>query len=54
MIYQDQFLTLACNLSFAGLKTAILKSQNKLKTEQEKFDLLHLFKKTVIEILYKV
>ena len=42
-----------CNLSFAGLKTAILKISKKLKTDQEKFDLAASFQKTVIEILYK-
>jgi len=42
-----------CNLSFAGLKTAILKIANKIKTDQEKFDLAASFQKTVIEILNK-
>ena len=42
-----------CNLSFAGLKTAILKISKEIKTEQEKFDLAASFQKTVIEILYK-
>ena len=42
-----------CNLSFAGLKTAILKIAKQIKTEQEKFDLAASFQKTVIEILYK-
>ncbi len=42
-----------CNLSFAGLKTAVLKISKELKTEQEKFDLAASFQKTVIEILYK-
>ena len=42
-----------CNLSFAGLKTAILKVSKEIKTEQEKFDLAASFQKTVIEILYK-
>ena len=42
-----------CNLSFAGLKTAILKITKKIKTDQEKFDLAASFQKTVIEILYK-
>ena len=40
-----------CNLSFAGLKTAVLKISKELKTEQEKFDLAASFQKTVIEIL---
>ena len=42
-----------CNLSFAGLKTAILKIAKSIKTEQEKFDLAASFQKTVEEILKK-
>ena len=42
-----------CNLSFAGLKTAILKLTKNIKTEQEKFDIAASFQKTVEEILYK-
>ena len=42
-----------CNLSFAGLKTAILKISKKINTEQEKFDLAASFQKTINEILYK-
>ncbi len=42
-----------CNLSFAGLKTAILKISRQLKTDQEKFDLAASFQKTIIEILNK-
>ena len=42
-----------CNLSFAGLKTAILKITMNIKTEQEKFDLAASFQKTIEEILYK-
>ena len=42
-----------CNLSFAGLKTAILKISKSIKTEQEKFDLAASFQKTVEEILNK-
>jgi len=42
-----------CNLSFAGLKTAILNITKKIKTDQEKFDLAASFQKTIIEILYK-
>ena len=42
-----------CNLSFAGLKTAILKITKSIKTEQEKFDLAASFQKTVEEILHK-
>ena len=42
-----------CNLSFAGLKTAILKITKKIKTDQEKFDLAASFQRTVVEILNK-
>ena len=42
-----------CNLSFAGLKTAILKITKNIKTDQEKFDLAASFQKTVEDILYK-
>jgi len=42
-----------CNLSFAGLKTAVLKISKNIKTEQQKFDLAASFQKTVEEILYK-
>ncbi len=42
-----------CNLSFAGLKTAILKITKNINTEQEKFDLAASFQKTIEEILYK-
>ena len=42
-----------CNLSFAGLKTAILRIVKNIKTDQEKFDLAASFQKTVEEILYK-
>ena len=42
-----------CNLSFAGLKTAILRISKNIKTEQEKFDLAASFQKTVEKILYK-
>ncbi len=42
-----------CNLSFAGLKTAVLKIATKIKTDQEKYDLAASFQKTVEEILYK-
>ena len=42
-----------CNLSFAGLKTAILKISKNIKTEQEKFDLAASFQKTIEEILFK-
>jgi N6-L-threonylcarbamoyladenine synthase len=42
-----------CNLSFAGLKTAILKIAKNIKTEQEKFDLAASFQRTIEEILFK-
>ena len=40
-----------CNLSFAGLKTAILRIKSEIKTEQDKFDLAASFQKTIEEIL---
>ena len=42
-----------CNLSFAGLKTAILKISKNIKSEQDKFDIAASFQKTIEEILYK-
>ena len=42
-----------CNLSFAGLKTAVLQITKNIKTEQEKFDLAASFQKTIEEILFK-
>jgi len=42
-----------CNLSFAGLKTAVLKISKKIKTKKEIFDLAASFQKTIEEILYK-
>ena len=42
-----------CNLSFAGLKTAILKITKKIKTDQERFDLAASFQNTVVKILHK-
>ena len=42
-----------CNLSFAGLKTAVLKITKKIKTEQAKYDLAASFQKTIEDILYK-
>ncbi len=42
-----------CNLSFAGLKTAVLRIVKQIKTNQEKYDLAASFQKTVEEILYK-
>jgi N6-L-threonylcarbamoyladenine synthase len=42
-----------CNLSFAGLKTAVLRISKQIKTEQEKYDLAASFQRTIEEILYK-
>ncbi|MDB4279953.1 tRNA (adenosine(37)-N6)-threonylcarbamoyltransferase complex transferase subunit TsaD [bacterium] len=42
-----------CNLSFSGLKTAVLRITKQIKTKQEKYDLAASFQKTVEEILYK-
>ncbi len=42
-----------CNLSFAGLKTAILRISKNLKSDQDKFDLAASFQKTIEKILYK-
>jgi len=42
-----------CNLSFSGLKTAILKISKQIKTNQERYDLAASFQKTIEEILYK-
>ena len=42
-----------CNLSFAGLKTAILKISKELKNEKEKYHLAASFQKTINEILYE-
>ena len=42
-----------CNLSFAGLKTAIVKISKDIKTDQDKFDLAASFQKTIEEILKK-
>ena len=47
------FKTGGCNLSFAGLKTAILRSSKKLKSEKEKYHLAASFQKTINEILYE-
>ncbi len=41
-----------CNLSFAGLKTAILRITKYINSEQEKYDLAASFQKTIEEILY--
>ncbi len=42
-----------CNLSFAGLKTAVLKISKKINNKKEKFHLAASFQKTVNEILYE-
>ena len=42
-----------CNLSFAGLKTAILKISKNIKNEQDKFDIAASFQKTIEDILHK-
>ena len=42
-----------CNLSFAGLKTAVLKISKEIKNKQERYDLAASFQKTIEEILYK-
>ncbi len=42
-----------CNLSFAGLKTAILRITKNINSKQDKFDLAASFQKTIEEILYK-
>ena len=42
-----------CNLSFAGLKTAVLRITKEIDSEQDKFDLAASFQKTIEEILVK-
>ena len=42
-----------CNLSFAGLKTAVLRISKKLKNKKEKYHLAASFQKTINEILYE-
>ena len=42
-----------CNLSFAGLKTAILKVSKSIKNEQDKFDIAASFQKTILDIMHK-
>ncbi len=42
-----------CNLSFAGLKTAVLKISKTIKSDQDKYDLAASFQKTIEEILLK-
>ena len=42
-----------CNLSFAGLKTAVLKISKNISSDQDKFDLAASFQRTIEEILEK-
>ena len=42
-----------CNLSFSGLKTAILRASKELKNKKEKYNLAASFQKTINEILYE-
>ena len=42
-----------CNLSFAGLKTAVLKISKKIRNKKEKYHLAASFQKTINEILYE-
>ena len=42
-----------CNLSFAGLKTAVLKLSKNIKNNQDKFDIAASFQKTILDIMYK-
>ena len=53
MIYQTIFNKGGCNLSFAGLKTAILRIVKNIKTDQEKFDLAASFKKQLNKFYIK-
>ncbi|WP_440931583.1 tRNA (adenosine(37)-N6)-threonylcarbamoyltransferase complex transferase subunit TsaD [Candidatus Pelagibacter sp.] len=42
-----------CNLSFAGLKTAILKISKNIKSDQDKYNIAASFQKTIEEIMRK-
>ena len=42
-----------CNLSFAGLKTAVLRLSKNIKNDQDKFDIAASFQKTILDIIYK-
>jgi len=42
-----------CNLSFSGLKTAVLRTSKELKNQKEKYHLAASFQKTINEILYE-
>ena len=42
-----------CNLSFAGLKTAVLRISKKINSKKDKYHLAASFQKTINEILYE-
>ena len=42
-----------CNLSFSGLKTAVLRTSRELENDKEKYNLAASFQKTINEILYQ-
>ena len=42
-----------CNLSFAGLKTAVLRIAKNIRSNEEKFNLASSFQKTIEEILHE-
>ena len=42
-----------CNLSFAGLKTAVFRSSKIIKNKQDKYDLAASFQKTILDIIHK-
>ena len=42
-----------CNLSFSGLKTAVLKLSKTITSDEEKYDLAASFQNTIEQILYK-
>ena len=42
-----------CNLSFAGLKTAVLRNKISIKTSKDKYDLAASFQATILEIIFK-
>ena len=42
-----------CNLSFAGLKTAVLRATKLVYTNKDKFDLAASFQKTITDIIYR-
>tara|TARA_Y100000590_G_scaffold469329_1_gene656250 strand:+ start:46 stop:1128 length:1083 start_codon:yes stop_codon:yes gene_type:complete len=42
-----------CNMSFAGLKTAVLRVSKEVKKEKEKYNLAASFQKTINEILHE-